>query len=114
MAFPTGTKNVAVDAVVALGDWISLHTADPGTTGASEATYGGGGGRQQSTFGAASSGTATGSEVTHASLPAAAYTHFGVWSAVTGGTFRHGNALTPSMTLGGVGTLKVTPTVTFP
>ena len=113
MAFATATKNAAVDAIVALGNWISLHTADPGTTGASEAT-GGSYARQQSTFGASSGGVATGSEVTFAGLVAAAYTHFGQWSASTAGTFRHGNVLTPSMTLGGTGTLKVTPSITFP
>lgn len=112
MAFPTGTKNTAVDAIVALGNWISLHTADPGTTGASEAT-GGGYARQQSAFGAAASAVATGAEVTFAGILAAAYGFFGVWSAVSAGTFRHGNVLTPAMTLGGTGTLKVTPSVTF-
>lgn len=115
MAFAAATKNAAVDAVVALGNWISLHTADPGTTGASEASGGPGPyARQQSTFGAASAGVATGSEVTFAGLAAAAYTHWGAWSASTAGTFRHGNVLTPSMTLGGTGTLKVTPSVTVP
>jgi hypothetical protein len=113
MAFATATKNAAVDAIVALGNWISLHTADPGTTGASEAS-GGTYARQQSTHGASASGVATGTEVTFAGLIAAAYTHFGYWSAVTAGIFRHGNVLTPSMTLGGTGTLKVTPSVTFP
>lgn len=112
MAFPVGTKNVAVDAVIALGNWISLHTADPSTTGASEAT-GGSYARQQSTFGASSAGVATGSEVTFTGLVAATYNFFGQWSAVTAGTFRHGNVLTPSMTLGGTGTLKVTPSLTF-
>lgn len=114
MAFANATKNIAVDAVTASGQHISMHTGDPGTTGASEATYGGGGGRQQTTWPAASNGTATGSEVTHSNLPAAAYTHWGAWSAASGGIFRHGNVLTPSMTLGGVGTLKVTPVVSFP
>lgn len=112
MAFSAAAKNAAVDAIIALGNWISLHIADPSTTGASEAS-GGSYARQQSTHGAASAGVATGAEVTFAGLIAAAYTHFGYWSAVTLGTFRHGNVLTPSMTLGGTGTLKVTPSVTF-
>lgn len=112
MAFATATKNTAVDAIVALGIFISLHTADPGTTGASEAT-GGSYARQSSAHGAASSGVATGAEVTFGGLVAASYTHFGYWSAVSAGTFRHGNTLTPSMTLGGTGTLKVTPSITF-
>lgn len=113
MAFPTGTKNTAVNAITALGSWISLHTGDPGTTGASEAT-GGSYARQQTTWPSASGGAATGSEVTHGGLVAAAYGYFGVWSAVTGGVFEHGNSLTPAMTLGGTGTLKTTPSVTFP
>lgn len=112
MGWPAGTKNVAVDAITALGNWLSLHTADSGTTGASEAT-GGTYARQQTTWGASAAGVATGTEVTFAGLIAAAYTHFGVWSASVAGTFRHGNVLTPSMTLGGTGTLKVTPTITF-
>lgn len=113
MAFATATKNLAVDAITGAGNWTSLHTADPGTTGASEAT-GGSYARQQSTFPAASGGVSTGSEVTFGGLPAAAYGFFGEWSAVSAGTFRHGNVLTPAMTLGGTGTLKVTPSVTFP
>lgn len=113
MAFPVGTKNTAVDAIVALGNWISLHTADPSTTGANEAS-GGSYARQQSAFGASASGTATGAEVTFAGILAAAYGYFGQWSAQVAGTFRHGNVLTPSMTLGGVGTLKVVPSITFP
>lgn len=112
MAFPVGTKNTAVDAVTALGAYVSLHTGDPGTTGASEAA-GGSYARQLTTWGASSSGVATGSEVTHAGLVAASYGFFGLWSAVSAGTFRHGNVLTPSMTLGGTGTLKTTPSVTF-
>lgn len=112
MAFPAGTKNVAIDAITALGAYISLHTGDPSTTGANEAS-GGSYARQLTTWPAAASGTVTGSEVTHAGLVAAAYGFFGVWSAVTAGIFRHGNVLTPSMTLGGTGTLKTTPSLTF-
>ena len=112
MTFPTGTKNTVVSSLTGLGNWISLHTGNPGTTGANEAT-GGSYGRQQTTWGAPSNGTSTGSELTFAGLVAASYTHWGAWSASTGGTFRHGNVLTPSMTLGGVGTLKVTPSVSF-
>jgi hypothetical protein len=111
MAFTTAVKNSAVDNIASMGNWISLHTADPGTTGASEA---GSVTRQQSVWGAAAAGIATGAEVTFAAIPAAGYTHWGCWSAVSAGTFRHGNVLTPAMTLGGAGTLKVTPRITFP
>lgn len=114
MAFAAVAKNLAVDAVATAARWISMHTGDPSTTGANEATYGGGGGRQQTTWPGASAGTTTGSEVTHSNLPAAAYTHWGAWTLATAGVFHHGNVLTPSMTLGGVGTLKVTPQLSFP
>lgn len=110
MAFTTATKNSAVNNIAGLGAYISLHTGDPGTTGASESAAT----RQQTTWGGAAAGVATGSQVTFASIAAANYTYFGVWSAVTAGTFNHGNVLTPSMNLGGTGTLLVTPHITFP
>lgn len=111
MAFTTATKNSAVNNIASLGAYISLHSGDPGTTGASEV---GGVTRQLTTWGGAAAGVATGSQVTFTSVPAANYQYFGVWSAVTAGTFNHGNVLTPSMNLGGPGTLLVTPHITFP
>lgn len=111
MSFTTASKNTAVDALTALGDYISLHSADPGTTGASEV---GGVTRQATTWGPSSSGTANGTQVTFASVPAGTYTHYGVWTASTGGTFRWGFALSPGVTLSDVGTVLMTPRVTFP
>lgn len=85
MGIPNATKQAAVDAVKALGNWISLHTGAAGTTGANEAT-GGGYGRQQSTLTSGSTGTVSGSAVT---IPCAAgtYVEGGVFSASTAGTF---------------------------
>ena len=40
MALSNTTKNAMLDAGFVTGDLISLHTADPGTTGANEATGG--------------------------------------------------------------------------
>lgn len=88
---------------------ISLHTADPGTTGASEAT-GGSYARQPVTWGAAASGTATGGQVTF-SVNAGTYGWFGGWSALTAGTFRGGNALAVSQTLSSAGQILVTVTI---
>lgn len=111
MAFTSASKDTAVNALTALGSYISLHNQDPGTTGAAEIS---GVTRQQTTWGSSSSGTANGTQVTFSSVPAGSYTHYGVWTAATGGTFRWGFALSPGVTLSDVGTVLMTPRVTFP
>lgn len=115
MALTAATKEQAALAVAnsTWGDRISLHTADPGTTGASEATGGSPAyARKQTTWaGGAADGVVPGSEVT-IDVPAGTYTHFGVSAA--DGTFRHGNPLPAPITLGAQGQIKVTPTVTQP
>lgn len=111
MAFTTASKDTAVNALTALGSYISLHSSDPGTTGASEIA---GVSRQQTTWGSSSSGTANGSQVTFSSVPAGTYSYYGVWTAASGGTFRWGFALSPGVTLSDVGTVLMTPRVTFP
>lgn len=107
------SKEAAADSIIALGTWISLHTADPGTTGASEATGGSPAyAREQTTWSADTTddGIRAGTQVT-IDLPAGTYTHFGLWSAETGGTFVGGGAIT-STTLAAQGQIKVTPTYT--
>lgn len=106
------TKEAASAAITALGAYISLHTASPGTTGANEATGGSPAyARKLTTWTAgASDGVTSGSEVT-IDLPAGTYTHFGVWSAVTAGTYVSGGTIT-STVLGAQGQIKVTPTHT--
>lgn len=111
MAFTTASKDTAVNALTALGSYISLHVGDPGTLGSNEQA---GTTRQQTTWGSSSSGTAAGSQVTFSSVPAGSYTHYGVWTAASGGTFRWGFALSPGVTLADVGTILMTPRVTFP
>jgi hypothetical protein len=81
--------------------YVSLHTADPSTTGANEVT-GGTYARVAVTWNAASGGSVTNSGSLSINLPAsttAAY--FGVWSASTSGTYYIGGALSPSVTTGG-------------
>lgn len=108
------TRQVLADAYKTLTGastvWVSLHTADPGTTGTSEAT-GGGYARVQGTWSSGSGGTLTMPEITF-TAPAGSYTHCGLWSASTSGTFYDKAALSPSITLGGVGPIKVTPSFT--
>ena len=113
MAIATNAaKESLASAYAGLGTWISVHTASPGTTGANEATGGAPAyARKQTTWsGGASDGVTTGSQVTF-DLPAGTYSHIGIWSASTAGTFVDFAAITP-VTLGAQGQLLVTPTFT--
>jgi hypothetical protein len=76
--------------------YVSLHTADPGRTGASELS-GSGYARQAVTFDPAAGGAtdAVADVVFPANSGGAAYTvsHIGLWDAVTGGNYHDGAAL---------------------
>lgn len=113
MAFTNATKETSALAATGLGNYLSLHTADPGTTGASEATGGSPAyARKQTTWsGGASDGVVTGSQVTF-DAAAGTYTYVGIWTAVTGGTFIGGLAAGSAVTLSAQGQILVTPTVT--
>lgn len=87
--------------------YVSLHTANPGTTGASEGTAA----RVSASWGTSSNGVTT-VTVTFPSAPAATYTHFGLFSASTAGTFYGGNPLSASVTLSAAGPIQVTVTLT--
>jgi len=65
--------------------YISLHTADPGETGANEVA-GGSYARQQVAFGAASGGTLSNSaQVDFAGMPATTVVAWGAWDAASSG-----------------------------
>lgn len=110
MPFTDTVLNTAVGAVTALGTWISAHTGDPSTTGANEVT-GGTYAREQTTWGSASAGDQTGSQVSIDIPAGTTVTHWGIWSASSGGTFRGGFEISPSEGFGAAGVLNVTPTV---
>lgn len=102
----TATKNALANAYKGLGTYLSLHTATPGATGASEATGGSPAyARKQTAWGTASGSTVAGSEVTF-DVPAGTYTHWGLWDTATGGTFIDGGALSASVTLSAQGQVK--------
>lgn len=116
--FTDAERNYLADQEAARISYLSLHTADPGTTGASEAS-GGSYARQPVTFNSAGAvgplggtaqpatvGKAWSSEVTF-TVNAGTYTHMGAQTASTAGTFRGGNALAASQTLGAAGDVKV-------
>ncbi|HNW62739.1 MAG TPA: hypothetical protein PKJ32_07040 [Piscinibacter sp.] len=98
---PTSGLN---SAVVAAGMtpgttyYLSAHSADPGTTGASELS-GGGYARQAIVFGTATGGAiANNAAISIPNAGTTAVTHFGVWSASTGGTYLGGFPLASSVT----------------
>lgn len=113
MAFTSATKETSALAATGLGSWISLHTADPGTTGTNEATGGSPAyARKQTTWAAGSAdGVVSGSAVSF-DVPAGSYSHIGVWSAATSGTFIGGFALSTSTgALPGQAVVAVTPSI---
>lgn len=67
--------------------YISLHTGDPGLTGANEVA-GGSYARQSATFSAASGlSNATSADLTWSSMPSATITYVGIFDASTSGNF---------------------------
>lgn len=83
--------------------YVSLHSADPGETGASELAVANGYARQSCAFDAAASGaTANSATVTFTNTGSAwsAATYFGVWDASSAGNFLGGGALAASKTVG--------------
>lgn len=109
--YVTAGLNAMVNGVAAAGAYISAHTADPGSGGASEVTYAGAGTRQQTTWAVASGGSRTGSQVALAIPASTTVTHWGVWSAATGGTFLAGFPLGAAEAFGAAGALNHTPTL---
>lgn len=95
MALSDNGRNSAVNGLASSATYISLHTADPGTTGASEVTGGSPAyARKAATWGTAASGTRTLSTPVVFDVPAGVtITHFGLWSAATSGNFQGGDPL---------------------
>lgn len=108
MAATTATKNAMANAWAALGNTYSLHTADPGGSGTSNEASGGGYARQSTTWGSASAGVVTGSQLTFA-VVAGTYSHMARWS---GGTYL-GSFDTTDAVVSPAGEVKVTPSYTY-
>ena len=126
MGFTDAVKNAMLDLIDETGGsqsitHVSLHTADPGTTGANEVT-GGSYARVAVTWGDAASGIKANTGDLEFNVPSGTtVTHVGGWSASSGGTFRgggevvdgNGDAVEQEFTLPGTctigaGDLKVT------
>lgn len=80
--------NLMLDALAAAAGFVSLHTADPGTTGASEITGGSPAyARKAITWAAATGSNLDSSNAPVFDVPAGAtVSYYGLWSAATGGT----------------------------
>lgn len=103
--------------------YISLHTGDPGETGASEVASSNNYSRASVTnnatnFPAAASGSKSNDTVIQFATPSGTWgtvTHFGIWDAATTGNFLFGGALSVSKTINsgddvefGVGAMTIT------
>lgn len=106
-------KEALATAYGTTGTYLSLHSADPGTTGSSEATGGSPAYARKAlawTPGA-SDGVNAAAAVTFDLAANQAVTHVGLWSAATGGTFLDKVAVTYA-TQAVQSTLTVTPSYT--
>lgn len=111
MANSSVAKNDLAGRAGAQATYISVATASPGTAGtiSNEPAIT----RQQTTWGSASGGVITGSQVTLTSVPAGTYTHVILATASTGSTVMYDNyALGTPITLSVTGSISITPTYT--
>ena len=106
-------ENELLDAVFNAGafsvttPYVSLHTADPGETGASEVS-GGSYARQAGSFSVASGGAVENdANINFTDMPATTVTHVGVWDAASAGNFLWGGALSASKTTNAGDTFQI-------
>ena len=89
MALTEAARNAMLDHLATVAVFASLHTADPGTTGANEVTGGTPAyARKAITWNSASAGALDNNANPVFDVPAGTtVTHAGFWSAATNGTF---------------------------
>jgi len=115
MGISTTTGNKFLDHILSTSSWtmpsacyISLHTADPGTTGADEVTGGSYVRQGDTAMDAASSLTADNTNaISFTSMPAETVTHVGIWDSETDGEFLCGGSLAASKTTDAGDTLTI-------
>lgn len=94
-----GMFSATAPVVSATSHWTSAHTADPGTTGASENPATGGYTRQQFSVGTPASGSCANTATeTISTAGTTAVTHTGTWDAATGGNYEIGAQLASPVT----------------
>lgn len=111
MPYSTALKNALLNTLrnVSYAEaavWVSLHTADPGDTGANEVS-GGSYARIAVTFNAAAAGSMDSSSTPVINVPAGTtITHLGLWDAETVGNWLGSSDITDEV-FGGAGTYTV-------
>lgn len=99
--------NGQLNTFAATYKWISLHTADPGNTGAFEVPYGSTG-RQQVTWPAASGGQIVWTGSILIPIPSAlTVLYYGIWSLQTGGVWGDGQLLAAPRVFTAAGSCKI-------
>ena len=89
MPLTIALRDDMADAIDGVATYVSLHSADPGTTGANPV-----GDREAITWAAASGGSKTSAAPVTLTVPADGHVAYGgLWDAQTGGTFLGGGQL---------------------
>lgn len=103
----TAQADVAQNAVIGAGTtyYLSFHTSDPGTAGSGE----GSDGRKAITFASSSGGSqaSSNSQSWSSAVGGQTYGYFGVWTALSGGTYLRGGTLTAAITPAAGATISV-------
>jgi hypothetical protein len=112
MPLTNATLNSLGTHLASLITHVSLHSADPGTTGTSETTAA----RRPVTWTVDADGDLTSTVLNFTGGAAnGAVTHVGYWSALTGGTFRGGDPIPAGggndLTFNASGQYNLTPTI---
>lgn len=110
MGLTVAAKNLMLNALGAAVGYVSLHTGDPGSTGANEVVGGSPAyARKAVTWNSASGADLDNNANPTFDIPAGTtITHYGLQSASSGGTFYGGDALSAPETFGGQGTYTLT------
>lgn len=118
MGFTDAVKDAALSTITAQALYVSVHTADPGTTGANEATGGSPAyARKPLSWGTPAAGSVSAPNVV-IDVPAGTYTHVGLWGSVSGTDFKGGDTLKNSsgtatpLTFTAQGTITLSDSVT--
>lgn len=98
MALSATGLNAAANGIKASATYVSLHSGDPGTTGANEITGGSPAyARKSATWGTPSNGSVSLSSSVQFDIPSGVnVSHFGTWNAATSGSFVGGEVLRDS------------------
>jgi hypothetical protein len=103
----TTAEDTALTSLQTPAAFISLHSADPGTSGASEIS-GGSYARIAVTWGTAAAGSMANTNTITINVPSGTtVAYFGLWTLVSSGVYQVGGALSSSQTFNTAGTFSI-------